>query len=51
MLVVIDAVGLYDNIPPEEGVTCVGETPSENPSSKVPAQLIMRMYECTNVVI
>ena len=51
MMVVIDAVGLDDTIPPEEGVTCVGETPSENPSSKVQAQLIIRMYECMNVGI
>ena len=45
MLVVIDVIGLYPNIPPDEGVRCVGEGLSELPDSKVPAQLIMRLLD------
>ena len=40
-LVVIDAIGLYDNIPPEEGVQSVGEELKEIPNSKVPPGFIM----------
>ena len=29
LLVVVDAIGLYDNIPPKEGVECVGEVLTE----------------------
>ena len=43
MLVVIDAIGLYDNIPPGEGVECVGESLKATTSSKVPAEFIMRL--------
>ena len=43
MLVVIDAIGLYDNIPPEEGVTCVGEGLKEQSNLKVPSEFITRL--------
>ena len=45
MIVVIDAVGLYDNIPPKEGVQCVGEGLKENPSSRVPSGFIERLLK------
>ena len=45
MLVVIDVIGLYPNIPPDEGVQSVGEQLKENPDSKVPAGLIMRLLQ------
>ena len=34
---------MYDNIPPEEGVTCVGEGLKEPPNSKVPSEFITRL--------
>ena len=40
MIVVIDVVGLYDNIPPEEGVRNVGSALKAKPDLKVPAQLL-----------
>ena len=43
MLVIIDAIGLNDNIPPGEGVECVGESLKTTTSSKVPAEFIMRL--------
>ena len=36
MIVVLDVIGLYDNIPPYEGVKCVGENVRVKGSSKVP---------------
>ena len=42
MPVVIDAIGLYDNIPPEEGVKSVGESLQERKTSTVPSGFIMR---------
>ena len=45
MIVVIDAVGLYDNIPPKEGVQCVGEGLKENPSSRVLSGFIEILLE------
>ena len=45
MLVVIDVIGLYDNIPPKEGVKCVARGLKESPSSKVPAELIERLLQ------
>ena len=45
MLVVIDAIGLYDNIPPEEGVKSVGEALRERPVTKVPAAYIERLLQ------
>ena len=43
MLVVIDVIGLYDNIPPEEGVTCAREGLKEQSNLKVPSELITRL--------
>ena len=43
MLMVVDMVGLYDNIPANKGVKCVVETLFENPNCEVPAELIMRL--------
>ena len=45
MIVVVDVIGLFDNIPPEEGVRSVGEALSARQNSKVPVQLIMRLLE------
>ena len=45
MLVVLDVVGLYDNIPPEEGVECVEESLKENQNSKVPKEFIARLLK------
>ena len=45
MLVVIDAIGLYDNIPPKEGVQCVKENLTETATSKVPPQFIARLLQ------
>ena len=45
LLVVIDAVGLYDNIPPKEGVQCVGESLEEQASTKVSPQFITRLLQ------
>ena len=45
MLVVIDVIGLYDNIPPEEGVQSVGEELQEISNSKVPPGFIMRLLK------
>ena len=45
VIVVIDVIGLYNNIPSEEGVRTVGEALSAKPNSKVPAQVIMRLLE------
>ena len=43
MLVVIDVIGLYDNIPPEEGVNSVGKSLEERPTSTVPSGFILRL--------
>jgi hypothetical protein len=43
MLVVLDVIGLYDNIPPDEGVHCVGESLEKTGSLKVPVEFIMRI--------
>ena len=45
MLVVIDVIGLYDNIPPSEGVKCVEESLNENMTSTVPPQFITRLMQ------
>jgi hypothetical protein len=45
MLVVIDVVGLYDNIPPTEGVQCVAEVLHEKPTTRVPGQFITRLMQ------
>ena len=45
MLVVIDVIGLYDNIPPKEGVKSVGEALRERPTSKVPAEYMERLLQ------
>ena len=45
MPVVIDAIGLYDNIPPEEGVKSVGESLQERTTSTVPSGFIMRLMQ------
>ena len=45
MLVVVDVIGLYNNIPPEEGVKRVGEALSERPISKVPVAYIERLLQ------
>ena len=39
MLVMIDVVGLYGNIPPEEGVKSVGESLQERTTSTVPIRI------------
>ena len=38
LLVVIDAIGLYTNIPQEEGVACVEEALEERLNPKVPSK-------------
>ena len=45
MLVVIDVIGLYPNIPPSEGVKFVGDGLRGRPNSKVPAELIERLLQ------
>ena len=45
LLVVIDAIGLYTNIPQEEGVQCVEEALSERLNSPVPGNYIARLLE------
>ena len=45
MLVVIDVIGLYNNIPQDEGVNCVEKVLEQNPNSKVPNGLIGRLLE------
>ena len=45
MLVVLDVIGLYDNIPPEEGVQSVGERLKKTGSLKVPIEFIMRLLQ------
>ena len=44
-MVVIDVIGLYDNIPPNEGVHCVEESLKEKPGSNVPPGLITRLLQ------
>ena len=48
MLVVIDVIGLYNNIPQDEGVNCVEKVLEQNPNSKVPNGLIGRLLELLN---
>ena len=43
MLVVIDAIGLYTNIPQEEGVLCVEEALQQRVNAKVPSKFINRL--------
>ena len=45
LLVVIDAVGLYTNIPQDEGVQCVEETLGERVNPAVPGKYISRLLE------
>ena len=45
LLVVIDAIGLYTNIPQEEGVQCVEEALEEQSNSTVPGKYIARLLE------
>ena len=44
-IVVVDVIGLYPNIPPDEGVQCVGEALRERGSSKVPSGYIQRLLQ------
>ena len=45
ILAVIDVVGLYTNIPTEEGVKCVEDILEENPISGIPGAFITRLLE------
>ena len=45
LLVVIDVIGLYDNIPPCEGVKSVEESLKEKPNLKVPSGFITRLLQ------
>ena len=45
LLVVIDAIGLYNNIPPNEGVKSVAKALEEKPTSKVPSGFITRLLQ------
>jgi hypothetical protein len=45
ILVVIDVIGLYTNIPQNEGVQCVEEALSERMNSPVPGNYIARLLE------
>ena len=45
MLVVIDVIGLYTNIPQQEGVQCVREALEERTNSTVPGHYIARLLE------
>ena len=45
LLVVIDAIGLYTNIPQEEGVLCVEEALEQRVNPKVPSKFITRLLE------
>ena len=45
MLVVIDVIGLYNNIPHNEGVNCVEKILEQDHSSNVPNGLICRLLE------
>ena len=45
ILAVIDVVGLYTNIPTQEGVQCVAEALEENPTSGVPGEYTTRLLE------
>ena len=45
MLVVVDAIGLYTNIPQDEGVQCVREALEENGNTTVPSNYIARLLE------
>ena len=45
MLVVIYVVGLYDNIPPKEGVQCVEESLKKQPNTKVPSEFTSQLLE------
>ena len=41
----IDAIGLYNNIPPNEGVQCVEEKLKENPKQGVNPEFIARLLK------
>lgn len=45
VLVVMDVKGLYDNIPPKEGVECVENGLEDSVNSKVPKEFIARLLE------
>ena len=45
MLVVIDAIGLYNKIPPHEGVQCVEEKLKQNPTPKVSPEFIASLLK------
>ena len=45
MLVVLDVIGLYTNIPQEEGVLCVEEALEQRVNPKVPSKFITRLLE------
>ena len=45
MLVIIYGIGLYNNIPPHEGVQCVEEKLKENPIPKVSPEFIARLLK------
>ena len=45
MIAVIDVIGLYTNIPHDEGVQSASECLEERPKSTVPSQFIVRLLE------
>ena len=45
LLVVVDAIGLYTNIPQDEGVQCAEEALLERTNPVVPASYITRLLE------
>ena len=45
LLEVIDVIGLYPNIPQDEGVQCVEEALSERMNSPIPGNFIARLLE------
>ena len=47
MLVTFDVIGLYTNIPQDEGIMCVEEALSERQNSAVSTAFIIRMLDIT----
>ena len=45
MLVVIDVIGLYDNIPQSECEKSVGDALEENPNPRVPTEFTKRLLQ------
>ena len=45
MLITMDVTGLYDNIPNEEGLECLGEALNERKDQTIPTGFIQRMME------